>query len=186
MGLKLFGKNIIQSYKHHIMSIDHAIIDDTTGNDESRYVLRPIDSDRMEEELKPIGTTVTVKNLRKLLHRNQSLVEGFVFVDGDGCSLGTIWVMYRGGNDLEYRIRETDAYIFDVYINETHRGAGLAGRMIRSLMDHLYDKGIERACLAVSLKNTSAIRAYEKVGFKTVCDKWFIRAFKLNIPYHKL
>lgn len=94
--------------------------------------------------------------------------------------------MYRGGNDLEYRIRGIDAYIFDVYVNEAHRGSGYAGKMIRRAMEHLHQKGIDTAHLAVALTNQSAIRAYEKVGFTTEYDLRFARVLKVNVPYHKL
>lgn len=94
--------------------------------------------------------------------------------------------MYKGGNDLEYKIRNVDAYIFDVYVNETFRGAGFAGEMIRCEMEHLHHNGLETACLAVALSNKSAIRAYEKVGFVTAYDKKFARVLKINIPYYEL
>lgn len=94
--------------------------------------------------------------------------------------------MYRGADDLEYRIRNIDAYIFDVYVNNLHRGKGYAGEMIRQLMEYLHDKGINTAYLAVSMSNSSAIRAYKKTGFTTVADKKFVRFLKINIPYHKL
>jgi glycosyltransferase involved in cell wall biosynthesis len=43
-----------------------------------------------------------------------------------------------------------------------------------------------KAYLAVSTNNTSAIRAYEKVGFVTEYDSSFIRVLKVNIPYKQL
>lgn len=94
--------------------------------------------------------------------------------------------MYKGGNDIEYKIRNIDAYIFDVYVNKAHRGSGYAGQMIRCVMDYLHSKGIDTAYLAVALSNKSAIRAYEKVGFTTEYDRKFARVLKVNIPYHKL
>lgn len=94
--------------------------------------------------------------------------------------------MYKGSDDLEYRIRNIDAYIFDVFVNEKYRGNGYAGEMIRRLMEYLHKKGIDSADLAVSLSNTSAIRAYEKIGFTTVKDCSFARILKINIPYHAL
>ena len=80
-------------------------------------------------------------------------------------------MMYKGADDLEYRIRNIDAYIFDVYVNNQYRGKGYAGEMIRQLMEYLHGKGINIAHLAVAKSNRSAIRAYEKTGFMTVTDK---------------
>lgn len=94
--------------------------------------------------------------------------------------------MYKGTDDLEYRIRSIDAYIFDVYVNSSYRGKGYAGEMIRQLMEYLHAKNIDIAHLAVSTKNEKAIRAYEKAGFSTVYDRSFARVLKINIPYHSL
>lgn len=183
MGLKLFGKNIFQVYTHHIMKIEYETV---AGNlEQSSHILRKINSDSIPEELAPIGTTVTVSNLKHLLQINGNRCEGFVFGGGD-TPIGTIWVMYRGAGDLEYRIRNIDAYLFDVYVNNKHRGKGYAGEMIRHLMEYLHYKGINTAHLAVSKTNTSAIRAYKKTGFTTVADKRFARILKINIPYHEL
>ena len=61
MGLKLFGKNILQVYTHKIMKIEYKT---AAGNPEkSSYTLRKINNDIITEELAPIGTTVTVSNL---------------------------------------------------------------------------------------------------------------------------
>lgn len=183
MGLKLFGKNIFQVYTHHIMKIEYETV---AGNPKkSSNTLRKIDNDRIAEELAPIGTTVTVSNLKHLLQVNGSRCEGFVF-GGTDTPIGTIWVMYRGADDLEYRIRNIDVYIFDVYVNSRYRGKGYAGEMIRQLMEYLHAKDLNSAHLAVSKINISAIRAYEKAGFTTVADKRFARFLKINIPYYKL
>lgn len=58
--------------------------------------------------------------------------------------------------------------------------------MIRELMEYLHNKGLNTAYLAVSRRNISAIRLYEKMGFTMIADKKFVRFLKINIPYHKL
>jgi len=180
MGLKMFGKNIFQIYKHHIMRLDYK---ESEANPD--LALEKIDLARIDEELRPIGTTVTVQNLARLVRRNQGKCEGFKLVR-DGRPVGTIWVMYKGSDDLEYRIRNIDAYIFDVFVNADERGNGYAGEMIRQLMQYLHGKGIETAHLAVSVSNESAIKAYAKAGFSNVRDCEFARLLKMNIPYHVL
>ena len=183
MGIKLFGKNIAQVYTHHIMKIDY---DAVHNKPECDYVLHKIDTDRIAETLAPIGTTVTVSNLKRLISKNKNLCEGFIFGEMGGYQIGTRWVMYKGADYPEYRIRDIDAYICDVFVNEQFRGRGYAGEMIRQLMEYLHEKGIDAAHLAVAKTNKSAIRAYEQTGFIPVSDKKFARILKINIPYHKL
>lgn len=184
MSLKLFGKNIFRVYTHHIMKIEYETV--VGRQKQSTYTLRKIDSDSISEELEPIGTTVTASNLKHLISVNGSRCEGFVFGGIDTSPIGTIWVMYQGADDLEYRIRNINAYIFDVYVNSKYRGKGYAGEMICEIMEYLHKKGLNTAYLAVSRRNISAIRAYKKIGFTTVADKKFVRFLKINIPYHKL
>ncbi len=184
MGIRIFGKNVFQIYDHFIMKIDHDAVKDRTAS--SGHILRAADMSNISAELQPVGTTVTAENLKRLVSANKGKCEGFVFCEPGGRSVGTIWVMYRGTNDIEYRIRDIDAYIFDIYVNEAYRGNGYAGEMICQLMNRLYDKGINSAFLAVSKKNNSAVKAYVKTGFKTVDEKRFARILKINIPYHKL
>jgi ribosomal protein S18 acetylase RimI-like enzyme len=180
MGIKLFGKNICRFYKHHIMRLEYK---ETAINPDLH--LCKIDLDHIAEELKPIGTTVTVNNLNRLARMNTGRCEGFKLVKGEQ-SVGTIWILYKGADDLEYRIRNIDAYIFDVFVNNAYRGRGYAGEMIRQLMCHLHGKGIDTAHLAVSVSNESAIRAYKKTGFTIMKDLNFARILKINIPYHIL
>ena len=180
MGIKLFGKNLYQFYKHHIMCLDYK--DDVTS---SNLTLCKIDLNHIAEEINPIGTTVTIRNLTRLVRKNAGKCEGFKFIKEEE-SIGTIWVMYRGSDDLEYRIRNFDAYIFDVFVNEAHRGHGYAGEMIHQLMNYLHERGIDTACLAVSASNESAVKAYSKAGFRLIKDLRFARILKVNIPYHIL
>lgn len=184
MSLKLFGKNIFQVYTHQIMKIEYETV--VGRQKQSTYTLRKIGADSIHEEIESSGTTVTISNLKHLMSVNGSRCEGFAFGGIDTPPIGTIWVMYQGADDLEYRIRNIDAYIFDVYVNSKYRGKGYAGEMLRELMEYLHNKGINTAYLAVSKRNISAIRAYKKTGFTTVADKKFVRFLKINIPYHKL
>ena len=148
--------------------------------------LNEIDINNFYDEMKLVGSTISLRNLEGVVKNNRNLVKGFLFKDSSGCKAGTIWVMFRGGNDIEYKIRNIDAYIFNVYVNQNFRGNGFAGEMIYQLMNMLHENGIEKAYLAVSLKNKNAIRAYKKIGFVNVSDRKFVRILKINIPYHIL
>lgn len=180
MDIKLFGKNILRFYKHHIMRLDYKDVDCS-----SELILCKVNLECIAQELKPIGTTVSIQNLIRLVRKNPGKCEGFKLVDGEK-SIGTIWVMYKDSDDLEYKIRNIEAYVFDVYVNNDYRGHGYAGEMIRQLMRYLHGRGIDTAYLAVSTANDSAIKAYKKTGFVTVEDLSFVRALKINIPYHVL
>ena len=183
MGIRVLGKNILQRYSHHIMKIEYSEIDQ--GNLNKALVLDKINMTHISDVIVSVGSTVTVTNLKSLVRRNGIRCEVVVLRDS-GLPIGIIWVMYRGANDLEYRIRNIDAYIFDVYIKEEYRGRGYAGEMIRLLLEYLHKRGIETAYLAVSRTNNNAIRAYKKAGFSTVRDCMFIRFLRINIPYHAL
>lgn len=180
MGIKLFGKNIVQMYSHDIMKLDYKVV--SRDSNCLAFSIREIDMNKIEYELELIGSTISIPHLKRLVSKNKSLCEGFIF-ERMGKAIGTIWVMYKGANDLEYKIRNIDAYIFDVYVNESSRGNGYACEMVRYLMEYLHGKGIETAHLAVATTNRSAIRAYEKTGFVTVSKRNFIRLLKVNIPY---
>ena len=184
MEIRLFGKNILRFYSHHIMEISYA--DAKTGlSEDPELALEKIDPDRFSEIVSQVGSTVTTANLRRLIAANGERCEGFV-LKRQGKPVGTAWVLYKGADDLEYRIRSIDAYLFGVYVNEAWRGRGYAGAMLRRVAEYLHGRGIDRACLTVSVSNESAIRAYEKTGFRTIYDRKFARFLKMNIPYHAL
>ncbi|MBR5948719.1 MAG: GNAT family N-acetyltransferase [Clostridia bacterium] len=184
MVIKLFGKNIFAVYSHYIMRITASSA--ARSDDEGNYSLKSLNLSEFDSKLL-CGSTLGVPALKRLSGSNGENCEGFVLTS---CSsdetLGTIWLMYRGGNDIEYRIRNIDAYIFDVFVSPSERGKGIAGIMIAKIMNHLKEQGIDSAYLAVSKKNTSAIKAYRKSGFEICSEKAFARVLKVNIPYHKL
>lgn len=77
MGIRLFGKNIFQIYKHHIMRINYR-----EGCSNGDLTLCQVDLDHIAEELAPIGTTVTVQNLNRLMRKNSGKCEGFKLMRG--------------------------------------------------------------------------------------------------------
>lgn len=185
MQVTCFGKNVLWLYRHLIMKMG----EEAAGHvrlGEPAFSLRKIELSDARKELASIGTKTSIVGLSRLARNNPGLCEGFV-ADVGGTGVGTLWVMYRGGNHVEYKIRHIDAFIFDVFVNPAQRGHGYAGMMLGALMDYLVSqKGIHEAFLAVSLENKSAIRAYEKAGLRTIAVKSFLRVLKINIPYRKL
>ena len=135
---------------------------------------------------KMIDGTYSTGTAKSLLLKNKGKCDVFIFHDSDKNVVGTLSVMYKNGKDIEYRIRNADAFIYNVLTVPKYRGKGYAGEMLRLLSDYLHRKSIDKAYLAVSTNNISAIRAYEKVGFQTEYDLSFIRILRVNIPYRQL
>ena len=186
MEITVCGKNILRFYRHLIMRIDYKTAVKGASLKPGCH-LRRIKKNNIDEEIGTVGSTVTTPNLCRLIRANPHRCEGFILYNQQDHPVGSIWVMYRGGNDLEYRIRNTEAYIFGVYVSPECRGQGWARVMIARLMRYLhYRKKIEYADLAVAYTNTSAIRAYQKAGFRKIGSKEFARFLKVNIPYHTL
>ena len=177
-SIRLFGKNVISTFNHHIMSLKYSPDNAVTY----RLVMERI----TEQPEKMIDGTYNRETARSLLSKNKGLCDVFIFRDFNEVIVGTVSVMYRNGNELEYKIRKVDAFIYNVLINEKYRGRGYAGEMLYLLSEYLHGKSIDKAYLAVSTNNSPAIRAYEKVGFLTEYDSSFIRILKVNIPYRQL
>ena len=124
--------------------------------------------------------------LRGLMKREDGC-RGYYFLDDEsGESVGTLWVMLPPGDELEYRIRGTDAYLFNIYVRREFRGRGIAGQMLRGAVRRMARDGVHSCCLAVGVRNKPAIRAYEKFGFVMSGRRRFLRVAGKNLPYHSL
>ena len=177
-SIRLFGKNVISTFNHHIMSLQYSSNIAATN----KLVMECI----TEQPDKMIDGTYSVETAKALLAKNKGKCDVFIFHDSNENVVGTLSVMYKNGNDIEYRIRKADAFIYNVLTDEKHRGRGYAGEMLRLLSEYLHGKSIDKAYLAVSTNNIPAIRAYKKAGFVTEYDSSFIRVLKVNIPYKQL
>jgi len=182
--MKLFGKNICRVYEHCIMKMEEGAVG-TSLPRLPEFHLRKIGLPVNPDDLSSVGTKTSVAGLSKIARANPGRCAAFVG-EVAGTGVGTLWVMYRGGTHVEYKIRNVDAFVFDVFVNPAHRGHGYAGMMLRELMAYLATSGIHDAYLAVSLDNTDAIRAYEKAGLRKVGHRKFLRILKVNIPFHVL
>ena len=58
--------------------------------------------------------------------------------------------------------------IVGVYTNPKFRGQGISFRTIETVLEELRDKGVKKVILMVNTKQKSAMRVYEKLGFKIV------------------
>lgn len=65
-----------------------------------------------------------------------------------------------------YLHHKTYAYLGFMFTLPEYRGLGLNGKILYKLKEWAYERGLIEIRLTVYNDNTSALRAYEKVGFK--------------------
>ena len=66
--------------------------------------------------------------------------------------------------------------VVQVYVEPAHRGQNIGEKLLRHALDYAFGlEGIEQVQLSVMTSNTTAIKLYEKLGFKTfgVQPKYF-------------
>ena len=68
--------------------------------------------------------------------------------------------------DRHYLKHDLQGYLGFMYVDEAHRGQGLNKLLIDDLIQWCKKRDVNEIRLAVYQDNPSAIRAYEKVGFK--------------------
>jgi aminoglycoside 6'-N-acetyltransferase len=86
---------------------------------------------------------------------------GFV-IDVDGEVVGAI--QYAEENEPMYRHAG-----IDIFVTASRRGQGLGSEAVRVLARHLFDeRGHHRLTIDPAASNDASIRAYERVGFRTV------------------
>ena len=64
-----------------------------------------------------------------------------------------------------YLKHETYAYLGFMYVVPDYRGQGINKKIIEHLKEWAYDQNVKEIRLEVYFNNTSAIKAYEKIGF---------------------
>lgn len=67
---------------------------------------------------------------------------------------------------VAYKKPERYAYLGFMYVIPEHRGKGINGSLIKKLLEWAHNKNILEIQLDVYAKNESAVKAYEKFGFK--------------------
>jgi ribosomal protein S18 acetylase RimI-like enzyme len=77
-----------------------------------------------------------------------------------GQSVGTLW--------WAEQLDETPprAYIYDLEVDEEHRGKGVGSAAMQALEDEARRLGAEQVMLSVFFENPGAIRLYERLGFR--------------------
>lgn len=134
-----------------------------------------------------IDGTYSIELQKRIISNNEGKCETYICKDvKTNKRIGILSVMYKGGNELEYRIRKVDVFIYNLMVVQEYRGMGIAREMIEALGEIMKSKSFNEMYLAVSKDNLSAIKAYNKAGFIIESEKKFIRFIMHNIPYHIL
>ena len=69
-------------------------------------------------------------------------------------------------NSVAYKKPERFAYLGFMYVEPEYRGKGINGTLIKKLISWAKSKNIHEIQLDVYAENDSALKAYEKLGFK--------------------
>jgi ribosomal protein S18 acetylase RimI-like enzyme len=57
-------------------------------------------------------------------------------------------------------------YIYDIFVKEEFRGKGFGRVLLEKAESYCRERGYSRILLMVSVSNETAIRLYDKMGFK--------------------
>ena len=96
----------------------------------------------------------------------------------DGQDVG----MVRGGED---RDEPTSAWLISMWVAPTHRGMGVGGALIDSVVEWARAEGYARMKLDVGDANEAAIRLYAKKGFRETGEVGRLSAPREHITEHR-
>jgi ribosomal protein S18 acetylase RimI-like enzyme len=176
--IRIVGKSVFSLYNHHIMHIETNI---SYEKNEDYHIERITVNNISECSNGEFNTSF----MKSYLLNQEKMVDGFLLKYHEN-PVGYIWIMYKGGNEAQYRIRNIDSFLFDVCIFENERGKGHSKVLMQEVLCYLNSKGIDDVYLAVRRNNKIAINLYKKIGWEIICNKTFIRICRVNIPYYKL
>ena len=133
-----------------------------------RVVLRPLAREHIprlleigeEPEVKRWWTSVSTESLEKKADGRDEATAFAIEEGGEVVGL----VQYYEEDDPDYRHAG-----IDIFLTSTRAGLGLGSEAVRVLAEHLVgDRGHHRLIIDPATENPRAIRAYERVGFKSV------------------
>lgn len=132
----------------------------------------------------------SVDLMSKYLKNQKHLVKGYLFFEKDTDEpVGYAWIMRKGGNEVQYRVRRTDFFLFDLCVFQCFRGQGFASEFLSYIATDLinnFSGAGKYLSLAVRVNNIPAIKVYKKFGFLKVERKKFVRLLKINFPYYSV
>jgi ribosomal protein S18 acetylase RimI-like enzyme len=86
----------------------------------------------------------------------------FVAEDESHTFLGYLWI--GEGSNMMSGLKH--GYIYDVFVNEEFRGKGIGRMLVEKAESYCREKRYSRILLMVSVNNETAIKLYDKMGFK--------------------
>lgn len=177
----------IRLFEHRLFEIcDHYLISFSLDRFPMTFSNELLKIEKINESnlhfLKYIG--YNLKTMSKYINDKPGLTEGFIYFTKETHEpVGCIWVMYKGGNEAQYRVRNVDAFGFYFAVFPKFRGNRYIEYFIYTLLKHLKAKGIYKLYASVRKNNKSALRAYERAGVKIEANKKFYRFISWRIPY---
>ena len=93
--------------------------------------------------------------------------KGLGIYDGNLC-IGYGWAVFRGGENCDYKIADSDCYICRCYVDPAYRGQGLLKCLIEELLNLYCVQG--RSTAAIRPDNLASRRSFEALGF-TLCGE---------------
>lgn len=107
-----------------------------------------------------------------------------VILDDDGNIIGYVSI-YLHGDGHEFHLKspklflvdildyfvlcdigKNDLYLAEIAIDESQRGKGLGGKVLRDVLDYAKSKNYDRVILDADFRNEGAKKLYESLGFK--------------------
>jgi ribosomal protein S18 acetylase RimI-like enzyme len=65
------------------------------------------------------------------------------------------------------------AGLFDIVVQEKHRGKGYGREIVRAILSEAANRGIKNSYLQVMLNNPIALNLYEKMGYREIYRYWY-------------
>jgi len=63
--------------------------------------------------------------------------------------------------------------VFDIVVNERHRGKGYGREIVETIMSEAARRGVENSYLQVMINNPIAMNLYEKLGYREIYRYWY-------------
>lgn len=177
-SIYVLGRCLIQVFDHYLMRVD--IKPKTNTRNTNRLERVQITDDNIEICCQG---SFSVPRMIKTWKKQTDKTEGFLYYKQD-VPVGYLWVMYKGGDEYQYRIRQAESLGYHICIFEPYRGNRFVDDMLEDIFEYLYKKRIDEMYVSVRTNNTAAIKAYKRAGMKIIERKKFIRFLGFMIPYH--
>lgn len=117
------------------------------------------ESDRGELD-KETWTKHMLKLFENLSKRETDKV--FVVEDDSHAFLGYLWV----GESNNMMTGKKQGFIYDIFVGREFRGKGIGKKLLEKAVDFCRERGYSRILLMVSASNETAVRLYDRMGFK--------------------